>query len=156
MNKEFEQEKLIKTFEYINTMTTSVPIDHEEYHPSELDIRSSLNAIHEEIYEYTRVPDEVITADNCKAINETSGTSSLKDGLSRKMISFMMLIDDAKDIVTTVVITVLVWLLVANFVFKPVQVSGNSMYPTVEDGARGFSSIITKTLGNIDRFDIVI
>ena len=36
------------------------------------------------------------------------------------------------------------------------MVDGHSMYPTLNDGDRGFSSIIGRTLDGIERFDIVV
>ena len=43
-----------------------------------------------------------------------------------------------------------------NFIITPIIVSGNSMYPTLEDKEFGFSSIISARLGEIKRFDIVV
>lgn len=45
--------------------------------------------------------------------------------------------------------------LLFNFVLKPCQVDGTSMVPTLADGDKGYSFIITKKLG-IKRFDICI
>lgn len=47
-------------------------------------------------------------------------------------------------------------LLITNFVVRPVQVKGNSMYPTLEDNAIGVSNTLGRNIGTIERFDIVI
>ena len=50
----------------------------------------------------------------------------------------------------------IVFWIVVTFIARPVQVNGSSMYPTLENGELGFSNIIGRKLGGIDRFDIVI
>ena len=80
----------------------------------------------------------------------------LKDAISVIIIWFMMIWDDIKDTIITVVVTFLVVFAVSNFLIKPVSVGGNSMYPTIHDGSLGFSNIVSARVGHIDRFDIVI
>lgn len=46
--------------------------------------------------------------------------------------------------------------LIKTFIAKPVRVEGESMYPTLQDGAFGFTSVISLSLGGINRGDIVI
>lgn len=54
------------------------------------------------------------------------------------------------------VICVVAAFVLSSYVIRPVQVKGNSMYPTLKDESIGFSNIIGKNIGTIDRFDIVI
>lgn len=47
-------------------------------------------------------------------------------------------------------------MIVVHYVFRPIQVKGRSMYPTLEDGAYGISNTIGLTIGGLKRFDVVI
>lgn len=80
----------------------------------------------------------------------------LKDYVAVALLWLMMLWEDIKEIIITVVITFLVALAVQTFFFKPVIVDGTSMYPTVNDGDVGFSSVVQKNVAGINRFDIVV
>lgn len=42
------------------------------------------------------------------------------------------------------------------FIFNPIQVFGPSMYPTLHDQSKGFSSIISNTISSPKRYDIVV
>ncbi|MBO4538530.1 MAG: signal peptidase I [Erysipelotrichaceae bacterium] len=68
----------------------------------------------------------------------------------------MMALDDIIDLAVTAVVTILVCFVLTNFFFMPVRVDGTSMYPTIENKSVGFSSIITRRVKEIERFDIVI
>lgn len=46
--------------------------------------------------------------------------------------------------------------IITNFIVRPVQVKGNSMYPTLHDESIGFSDTLGYHIGEIERFDIVI
>jgi len=46
--------------------------------------------------------------------------------------------------------------LMQSFFFKPIQVEGNSMYPTLHDNDVGFTNVFTRNVNGIQRFDIVI
>lgn len=48
-----------------------------------------------------------------------------------------------------------IFFLITKFFVNPIQVIGSSMYPTLIDQERGFSSVISKHF-DIDRFDIVV
>lgn len=48
-----------------------------------------------------------------------------------------------------------VFLIITKFLVNPIQVIGDSMYPTLVDKERGFSSVISKYF-EIERFDIVV
>ena len=53
-------------------------------------------------------------------------------------------------------VPVLAAIVISHFVIKPVKVKGSSMYPTLKDGDYAVSNVMGKTVGNIDRFDVVI
>ena len=55
-----------------------------------------------------------------------------------------------------VFISLAVVLIIVNFVVRPIQVKGSSMYNTLEDGYFGFSDLIGYRLTGLKRFDIVI
>lgn len=50
---------------------------------------------------------------------------------------------------------VFVWLL-TTFIARPVQVSGSSMYPTLQDGEIGFTSILSLRIDGISHNDVVV
>lgn len=60
------------------------------------------------------------------------------------------------DLLKTAIISVVVVVLMTQFVIKPIEIDGLSMQPTLLDGQRGFSNILAYTIGSVDRFDIVI
>lgn len=54
------------------------------------------------------------------------------------------------------VVCALAVFLFTHFIARPVQVDGNSMYPTLHDTALGFSNVIGYKMNGIERFDVVI
>ena len=80
----------------------------------------------------------------------------IKDIGSVIIVWFMMAWDDIKDLLVTMITTFVVTTLLVHFLFAPVRVSGSSMYPNVLDGEIGFTSVISKNVSGIDRFDIVV
>ncbi len=63
---------------------------------------------------------------------------------------------DIWDFIRTLLISMLVVFLVAHYIVRPIRVSGNSMYPTLESNALGISNAIGYRISGVDRFDIVI
>ncbi len=59
------------------------------------------------------------------------------------------------EFVKLLVFWFLVFLVVTKFLVSPIQVVGSSMYPTLKDKERGFSSVLSKNF-DIERFDIVV
>ncbi|MBQ1505526.1 MAG: signal peptidase I [Erysipelotrichales bacterium] len=59
------------------------------------------------------------------------------------------------DYVKTIAITFICVMLITHFIVRPVEVEGSSMYPTLTDGERAFSGLITRTLHAPERFEIV-
>jgi signal peptidase I len=47
-------------------------------------------------------------------------------------------------------------LVIINFVIRPIQVEGNSMYPTLQNGSLGVSNLLGYNLDGVKRFDVVI
>lgn len=64
--------------------------------------------------------------------------------------------EDILDFVKVFAITALVFLLFVNFIAHPVNVKGRSMYPTLQDGEFGFTSIASTYIGSIERGDVVV
>lgn len=55
------------------------------------------------------------------------------------------------------ILSALILVLIFNtWFFKPVMVVGNSMFPTLEDGQQGFSSVIALNTQGLERFDVVV
>lgn len=65
-------------------------------------------------------------------------------------------LDEIIDILKSVAISIVVVLLLTQFIIKPIQIDGQSMQPTLLDKQRGFSNILAHKLSDIKRFDIVI
>ncbi len=47
-------------------------------------------------------------------------------------------------------------LIVVNFILRPIQVKGSSMYPTLTSGSLGVSNLLGYRMDGVERFDIVI
>jgi len=59
------------------------------------------------------------------------------------------------EVIESVLISLLIFVLLSNFVLYSAIVEGTSMYPNLKDGDIGFGIITTKNIG-INRFDTVI
>lgn len=64
--------------------------------------------------------------------------------------------DEVFSFIKDLVICMVAVFLLTNYVVRPVQVKGNSMYPTLNDGALGVSNTLGFHTSEIKRFDIVI
>ncbi len=60
------------------------------------------------------------------------------------------------DFLKDLVICMAVVFVITNFIVRPIQVKGNSMYPTLKDQSMGVSNTLGYNIGSIQRFDIVI
>lgn len=58
--------------------------------------------------------------------------------------------------VIDLIVCMAIILVVTNFVVRPVQVSGDSMYPTLKDKSFGVSDVLGYNLNGIERFDVAI
>lgn len=61
-----------------------------------------------------------------------------------------------KELIKTLVIAIVSVIILTQFFLLPVKVEGSSMYPTLEDHDIGFANIISRNMGGIDRFDVVV
>lgn len=66
------------------------------------------------------------------------------------------IIKEIIDLFKSAVISIILVVLLTQFVIKPIQIDGQSMQPTLLDEQRGFSNILAHTLSDIKRFEIVI
>lgn len=64
--------------------------------------------------------------------------------------------EEILDFVKVFLGTALVILIFVNFIASPVTVSGRSMVPTLKDKEFGFTSIISLTVSDPERFDVVV
>lgn len=60
------------------------------------------------------------------------------------------------EFIKELAISFVVIMMLFHFVVRPIQVKGRSMYPTLEDGAFGFSNTLGYKLNGLKRFDVVI
>ncbi len=88
-----------------------------------------------------RMTDPVPAVKTEKAEPEKKGNSAVKE-----ILLF------ARDLVICMSIV----LVLVNYVIRPVQVKGTSMYPTLKDKAIGLSNLLGYNMDGINRFDIVI
>lgn len=66
------------------------------------------------------------------------------------------LLEDILGFIKVFVVSAIVILLFVNFVAHPVRVDGKSMYPTLKDGAFGFTNVGGVLLNGVKRGDIVV
>ena len=64
-------------------------------------------------------------------------------------------IDFIFELLKSFLISIVVVVLIINFIAIPVRVSGSSMYPNLHEGDFGFSGVFTRALG-YKRFDVVV
>ncbi|MGN1277418.1 MAG: signal peptidase I [Floccifex sp.] len=79
-----------------------------------------------------------------------------KDQLKYNEEDERTIIEDILDFVKVFAATALVFLLFVNFIAHPVTVQGRSMYPTLQDGQFGFTSIISTLVSDVKRGDVVV
>lgn len=65
-------------------------------------------------------------------------------------------LDGLKDIITSIIIAFVAFLIITLFFMIPVRVDGTSMEPTLHDKNLGFSNVFQVKTGTIQRFDIVV
>jgi signal peptidase I len=66
------------------------------------------------------------------------------------------LLNEVIDLLKSALISILVVIVLTNFVFKPIEVYGPSSLPTIREGQIGLSSIITLHFREVRRFEFVI
>lgn len=60
------------------------------------------------------------------------------------------------DLMRLCVFSLMLVYIFVNLVFKPVEVIGDSMYPTLASGEQGVSNVFSRITFNINRFDVVV
>lgn len=97
---------------------------------------------------YERLTNPEISAEKQKNAKPKEDPSNKKKepSASSEVFSFL------KDLIICMVSV----FIITNFIVRPVQVKGNSMYPTLHDESIGFSDTLGYHIGEIERFDIVI
>lgn len=66
------------------------------------------------------------------------------------------ILNEIIDLLKSALISILVVIVLTNFVFKPIEVYGPSSLPTIREGQIGLSSIITLHFRDVKRFEFVI
>jgi len=66
------------------------------------------------------------------------------------------ILNEIIDLLKSALISILVVIVLTNFVFKPIEVYGPSSLPTIREGQVGLSSIITLHFRDVRRFEFVI
>ena len=110
----------------------------------------------------TRVFERLTDGDEKEDLSKTGALAKLtdqdgveKDGSSQK--SFRS--NAVKEVVLffrDLAIHLAIVLIVVNFILRPIQVRGSSMYPTLSNGNMGVSNLLGYSMDGIRRFDIVI
>lgn len=67
-----------------------------------------------------------------------------------------LLLEDILDFIKTFLVCSLLLLFVNSFLFSPKIVSGRSMSPTLQNGQKGITNVISVNINGINRYDIVI
>ncbi|MBS3986708.1 MAG: signal peptidase I [Erysipelothrix sp.] len=66
------------------------------------------------------------------------------------------ILNELIDLLKSALISIIVVVILTNFVFKPIEVYGPSSLPTIREGEIGLSSIITLRFREVRRFEFVI
>ena len=64
--------------------------------------------------------------------------------------------EGAWDFLKSLMISMAAVFILSNFVIRPIEVEGDSMYPTLHSGSIGLANIIGRKMDGIRRFDIAI
>jgi signal peptidase I, bacterial type len=67
-----------------------------------------------------------------------------------------LIIDEAISFLKISLFSFVFIYLMQAFFFKPIHVEGDSMYPTLHNNDMGFTNVISRNIGGIERFDVVI
>ena len=66
------------------------------------------------------------------------------------------ILDELFEYIKMIIFSFIFVFLLTNFIIRPVQVIGPSMYPTLKDQEMGFTNIIALRLNGIQRYDVVV
>ena len=88
---------------------------------------------------------------------DTTGTDETKDGAeSEEGDGRSSALKEVMLFFRDLAVCLAIVLVVVNFVLRPIQVRGSSMYPTLQSGSLGVSNLLGYRMDGIERFDIVI
>ncbi|MCR5228645.1 MAG: signal peptidase I [Solobacterium sp.] len=76
--------------------------------------------------------------------------------MSEKNITGESIWSDIWDFIKTLLISMTVVFVLADFVIRPIRVDGSSMFPTLKDGSLGLANVIGYRVSGLKRFDIAI
>ncbi len=76
--------------------------------------------------------------------------------MSEEKVSEESIWSDIWDFVKTLLISMIIVFVLADFVIRPIRVDGSSMFPTLKSGSLGLSNVLGFRTGGLDRFDIAI
>lgn len=96
--------------------------------------------------EYPEVEKEEKQEKQNEQIHVTPQEDTTSPSATSEVFSFI------KDLI----ICIITVFLITNYVVRPVQVEGNSMYPTLHDKSIGVSNTLGYHISDIERFDVVI
>ncbi len=65
-------------------------------------------------------------------------------------------LEEVWDFLKTLIISMIVVFGITNFIVRPIQVIGSSMYPTLQPDAVGLANILGRKTAGLSRFDIAI
>lgn len=71
-------------------------------------------------------------------------------------MTIMIYLEDIIELLFTAITTIVICLLLTEYLIMPIRVNGTSMYPTLDNKSIGFSNIIGRKINGLKRFDIVI
>lgn len=71
-------------------------------------------------------------------------------------MAVMIYLEDIIELLLTAITTIIICLLLTEYLIMPIRVNGTSMYPTLDDKSIGFSNILGRKINGLKRFDIVI
>ena len=141
MKKEEKQEKLTET-QVIEKLTD--PDDFEERKQDREDVSHfSETQVIERLTDPDPVHEPVKKDDD---IRPSRQDQTRKSSAGSEVLAFV------RDLIICMAIV----LVITNFIARPVQVKGSSMYPTLNDSARGFSDVLGYKISGLKRFDIAI
>ncbi len=67
-----------------------------------------------------------------------------------------LLVEDILDFIKTFLICSLIVIFINTFLLSPKQVSGRSMYPTLQNHQKGIVNVLNANINGIQRYDIVV
>ncbi|MBP3891913.1 MAG: signal peptidase I [Solobacterium sp.] len=99
--------------------------------------------------EQQHIEDPILTEDAILAHRKTQEEKRYKE--QKKAF-----LNELFDFVKTFLISAAIVFVTVHYIATPVQVKGNSMYPTLKNDSLGFSNVLGRRIEPLKRFDIVV